>query len=274
MANVKLVAIDLDGTLLNDQKQLSPRNAEAVERVLAHGVMVALATARDCASIRLKVPLAVPGLYYIGSGGALVYQVTAGALIWARYLAPAQVAESVAYFKRYDHPIFLNTENDYWVDRYNERVQMIEERYNLQTEPLDKVSDALGPIMRVSLAAPATLLQQAAADVRVVLGNRINVSLASPDWLDLLAPDAGKGPALQMLQARLGIGPVQTMAIGDYDSDLSLFEQAEYRVAMGNAVASVKTAATYITASNNDDGVAEALQMILQDTVRTPSKGF
>ena len=64
------------------------------------------------------------------------------------------------------------------------------------------------------------------------------------------------------------------MAIGDYDSDLSLFEQAEYRVAMGNAVASVKTAATYITASNNDDGVAEALQMILQDTVRTRSKGF
>jgi hydroxymethylpyrimidine pyrophosphatase-like HAD family hydrolase len=69
MADVKLIAIDLDGTLLNDQKQLSPRNADAIGRVLAHGVMVALATARDCASIRLKVPLAVAGLYYIGSGG-------------------------------------------------------------------------------------------------------------------------------------------------------------------------------------------------------------
>ena len=222
----------------------------------------------------LKVPLAAPGLYYLGSGGVLVYEVTAGAIIWARYLAPALVAESVSYLKRYDHPVFLNTENDYWVDRYNERVHMIEERYNLQTGPFDKVSDAQRPIMRVSLAAPATLLRQAAADVQAVFGNRINVSLVSPDWLDLLAPDAGKGPALQWLQARFGIGPTQTMAIGDYDSDLSLFEHAEHRVAMGNAVASVKTAATYITASNNNDGVAEALHMILQDTTRTRSKAL
>jgi hydroxymethylpyrimidine pyrophosphatase-like HAD family hydrolase len=190
--------------------------------------------------------------------------VTASAIIWAKYLSPEVVAESVSYLQRYDHPVFLNTDNEYWVDRYGARVQMIEERYNLHTEPFDKVSDAQGPIMRVSLAAPAVLLQQAAANVQVVLGNRINVSLASPDWLDLLAPDAGKGPALQMLQARLGLRPTQTMAVGDYNSDLSLFEHAEYRVAMGNAVAAVKEAATYVTASNNDDGVAQALQMLLE----------
>jgi len=66
-----------------------------------------------------------------------------------------------------------------------------------------------------------------------------------------------------MLQARFGISPAQTVAISDYDCDLSLFEYAGQRVAMGNAVASVKAAATFVTTSNNDDGVAQALEVVL-----------
>ncbi len=263
MTDIQLIVIDLDGTLLDDQKQLSPRNMAALEQALAHGVWVALATARDCASIKLKVPLTAPGLYYIGSGGALVYDVAADALIWAKYLSGELAAEITARLKCYGHPVFLNTVNDYWVDRFNDRVKMIEERYSLRTTLFEEVGDTQQPIMRVSLAAPITVLQQAAADMQAALGDRVSVSLASPDWLDLLAPDAGKGQALHWLQTRSGLEPGHTLAIGDYDCDLSLFDHAVHRVAMGNAVASVKAAATYITASNNADGVARALHVLL-----------
>ena len=75
-----------------------------------------------------------------------------------------------------------------------------------------------------------------------------------------LAPRAGKGPALAWLQARAGVRPDETLAIGDYDSDLPLFAAAGYRVAMANGVEAIRAAATHRTASNDEDGVAMALE--------------
>jgi Cof subfamily protein (haloacid dehalogenase superfamily) len=265
--HLKLAAIDLDGTLLDDNKQVSHADLAAIEKLLRRGVTIALATARDCASIQLKVPLALPGLYLLGSGGALIYDVAAQKIRWAEYLSPHLVESGVAYLKGFGHPVFLNAFNDYWVDRYNERVQMIEQRYNLKTLPFTNASEVNQELMRVSLAAPAAMLKQAAegaARGAAEFSDRLTVSLASPDWLDLLALGAGKGPALVMLQSMLDIDSEHTLAIGDYDCDLALFAHARWRVAMGNAVPAVKEAATSITASNNENGVAQALSAFLE----------
>jgi Cof subfamily protein (haloacid dehalogenase superfamily) len=262
MKDIKLIAIDLDGTLLDRQQRLSFENRYALESVLNRGVLIALATARDCASIMLKVPINLPGLYLIGSGGALIYEVVSSSLVWAKYLNADLTREGVHCLRNYNHPVFLNAMNDYWVDRYNERVQMVEERYNLTTQPFQEPGEVQQPIMRVSLSAPPVILEQAAREASLLFGHRLSVSLASPDWLDLLAPGAGKGRALAEMQAIFDVKPAQTMAIGDYDSDLTLFEQARHRVAMDNAVPAVKNAATFITASNDDNGVARVLEMI------------
>jgi Cof subfamily protein (haloacid dehalogenase superfamily) len=261
--DIRLAAIDLDGTLLDDQKRVSANNLNALEELLERGVIVALVTARDCASIQLKVPLSRPGLFLLGSGGALIYKVETKSIIWEKYLPPELVEEGSQQLKTYGYPVFLNSVNDYWVDRYNERVEMIEERYNLTTNPFQDANEIQQPIMRVSLAAPAQILNRAAQEAGQVLGDRMTVSLASPDWLDLLAFQAGKGPALEKLQAILGISSIQTLVIGDYDCDLDLFAHAKQRVAMGNAVPAVKAASTFITGTNNEDGVAQALERIL-----------
>jgi hydroxymethylpyrimidine pyrophosphatase-like HAD family hydrolase len=76
----------------------------------------------------------------------------------------------------------------------------------------------------------------------------------------LLPLGAGKGPVLKELQTMLGVDPLNTVAIGDYTCDVDLFEHARYRVAMGNAVESLKAAATHVTADNNHDGVSQFLQ--------------
>lgn len=267
MTSVRLAAIDLDGTLLDDDKRVSACNLAAVEHFLAHHGAVALATARDCASIQLKVPLVVPGLFYIGSGGALICKAASQTLPWTRYVPPDLAAMAVRFLRQFDYPVFLNAENDYWADRYDDRVGMIERRYNLTVRPFQQVSDVARPIMRVSLAAPASVLRKAAGQAAALLGDVLTVSLASPDWLDLLAIQAGKGKALAALQAMLGVSVAETIAMGDYDCDLDLFAHAHYRVAMGNAVPMVKTAANFVTISNNQDGVAHALRAILTDGV-------
>ena len=267
MTPVRLAAIDLDGTLLDDQKRISAGNLVALEHFLTHHGVVALATARDCASIQIKVPLTQPGLFYIGSGGALICRASAQTLPWAKYVPPDLVATAVGFLRQFDYPVFLNAENDYWSDRYDDRVGMIEQRYNLTVRPFRKASDVARSIMRISLAAPAAVLRQAAALAAVHLGDVLTVSLASPDWLDLLAPQAGKGKALAALQSMLGVSAAETIAMGDYDCDLDLFAHARYRVAMENAVPAVKTAANFVTTSNNQDGVAHALHTILASIV-------
>ncbi len=261
VTELKLVAIDLDGTLLDDRKQLSQQNQQTLISLLEKGVKIVLASARDCASIRLKVPIELPGLFYIGSGGGLIYDAHTCLVQWAGNLSPELVIEAVLFLQNFDHPIFLNAMNDYWVDRNNDRVKMIEERYNLLTQPFTNPLDVQEDIMRVSLAAPVRVLERAADEAKQKFEGRLQVSLASPDWLDLLPLQAGKGNLLAILQETYRITPDQTMAIGDYESDLSLFEHAHDRIAMGNAVPAVKSAATYVTGTNNEDGVALALKV-------------
>ena len=260
MTEIRLVTIDLDGTLLDSRQQVSARNLAALQRLLDARVIVALATARDRASIAGRVPLVMPGLYYIASGGAMVYQPAEDAISWAEMLPPALAAEAVAFLRRFDEPVFVNADCDYWVDRDDDRVAMIERRYDLRTRPFDRVED-LPAVMRASLAAPRLVLERAAREAIVAFGDRASVSLASPDWLDVLGPGAGKGPALAWLQAQAGVSRDQTLAIGDYDSDLPLFAAAGYRVAMANGVAAIQAASTHRTASNDEDGVATALEM-------------
>jgi Cof subfamily protein (haloacid dehalogenase superfamily) len=261
MADVQLVAIDMDGTLLNAQKIVSIQDLNTVEKALSQKIVIGIASARDWASIRTKFPYTLPGLYFLASGGALIYDACHEKLIWARYLNRSQVEEAVVFLKHYGHPIFLNAENTYWADRRNDRVRMVERRYTLIAHPFDTLNgDDWQRVMRVSLSAPPSVLERAAADAQANLADRFTISLASPDWLDLLPLGAGKGAVLKELQTMLGIDPSTTVAIGDYTCDIDLFEHARYRVAMGNAVDSLKAAATHITADNNHDGVSQFLQ--------------
>ena len=267
MTTIRLVAIDLDGTLLDTRQNLSARNRGAVSRVLAGGVQVAMATARDRGSVRLKVPIAVAGLYYLASGGTVVFDTASGSVLWNASLSPALISDAIAFLHGYGHPIVLNRDCDYWVDRRDDRVAMIEKRYNLHAHYVDGWSGVGLPVHRVSLAAPRVVLEEAALAGVDALGDRVNVSLASPDWLDILPRLAGKGPALQWLQAHIGVSPAETMAIGDYDSDLSLFAAAGCRVAMANSVPRIKAEATHQTASNDEDGVAQSLEALLPEAL-------
>jgi Cof subfamily protein (haloacid dehalogenase superfamily) len=261
MTGIRLVTIDLDGTLLDSRQQVSARNLAALQRLLDARVIVALATARDRASIVGRIPLVMPGLYYIASGGAMVYEPAHDAISWAEMLPPALAADAVAFLRRFNQPVFVNFDCDYWVDRDDDRVAMIERRYDLQARHFPRLEEVPLPVMRASLAAPRLVLERAAREAIVAFGDRASVSLASPDWLDVLGPGAGKGPALAWLQAQVGVSRAQTLAIGDYDSDLPLFAAAGYRVAMANGVAAIQAASTHRTASNDEDGVATALEM-------------
>ena len=190
----------------------------------------------------------------------MVYEPASTSIPWAETLPPALAAEAVAFLRRFDQPVFVNADCDYWVDRDGDRVAMIERRYDLRTRPFDRVEDVSVPVMRASLAAPRPVLERAAREASAAFGDRASVSLASPDWLDVLAPGAGKGQALAWLQAHAGVCPEETLAIGDYDSDLPLFAVAGYRVAMANGVETVRAAATHLTATNDEDGVAMVLE--------------
>ena len=260
MSAIRLVAIDLDGTLLDSRQQVSTRSLAALQRLLDARVKVVLATARDRASIAAAVPLDRPGLYHLACGGAMVHEPASKATLWAATMLPALAADAVTFLQRFDEPVFLNADCQYWVDRGGTRVAMIERRYDLRTRPFARLEDVPVPVMRASLAAPRPVLEQAAQEASAAFGDRASVSLASPDWLDVLGPAAGKGRALAWLQARTGVRADETMAIGDFDFDLPLFAEAGYRVAMANGVESVRAAATHHTASNDEDGVALVLE--------------
>ncbi len=189
MADIGLVVVDLDGTLLDDRKMVAPADAGALERLLEGGVAVAVATARDCASIYQKLPWRRPGLYFLGSGGGLVYDTATDRPSWTSHLTPELLVEAVSFLQCYRHPVFLNDFDDYWVDREDARVQMIRERYSVATQPFGDPRQVARPIMRASLAAP---VRGAAGGRRRGAGALGRAGLRQPGVAGLVGP-AGAG---------------------------------------------------------------------------------
>lgn len=255
---IRLIAVDLDGTLLNNQHQMTPRTERALTAALARGVGVVIATGKTRAAaeeIIARLKLTTPGVYNQGllvvdGDGSIPHQQlldrdTAFEVI---DLARAESIPTVIYnglrlmaFGRQDYLDILR--------RYEPTLEVI------APDAVDSM-----PINKLMLLDWADRLPALRARLNRMLGARVTLVQAVAHSLEVLPPGASKGSGLKVVLDHLGIDPQNVMAIGDGENDLSMIEMAGVGVAMGNAYAGLKAAADYVTATNDEDGVALAVE--------------
>lgn len=270
MGNIKLVALDLDGTLLTDAVTLEPRAREAIRRVKDKGVIVTLATGRMFSSARpyaVELGLELPLIVY---HGAQVRHSGTGAVLYERVIPRPLALVLIKKIKEYNYAY-----NVYLDDRlYVEHIQTENEEYawraGVELHQVEDMEDLLeqqpkGPLKIVALnEGPA--LDPLEAAIRREVGDGIYITRSLPTYLELLHPEVNKARGLQALAELEGIRPEEIMVFGDSYNDVQMFRYAGLAVAMANAPAEVQAAADYVTGSNNDGGVAQALEkFILQD---------
>lgn len=261
---IQLIAVDLDGTLLNSQHELTERTDKALKGAMDKGVQIILATGKtrgSALSVIARLGLTSPGIYLQGlatynADGSLRHQT----------LLDKNIARRVITFAEDRGFTVVAYSGTRILTRKNNRDTAILVQYG---EP---DIEAVGPLQNILDTTPINKVmavkkgeQRAVSALRWQLNMQLDgaarlVQAALPDMLEIVPPGGSKGAALKTLLKDLQIPSESVLAIGDGENDIEMIQLAGIGVAMGNALPLVKNAADHITATNDADGVAEAIE--------------
>lgn len=257
---IKLVALDLDDTLLNTELAISPSTAEAIHRAVERGVTVTLATGRMYSSAlpyALELGLNVPLITY---HGALVKTSITKEVIYHRTI-PLGLAQQIAKVIRnlgFHLNVYMN--DKLYAESGNPHIAGYS---NLARVPHTEVKDIFAAIKhepdKFLVIDEERKLDGLAQTLRELVGNTLHITKSKPYFLEITHPQATKGQAMDALVRYLGVQRSQVMAVGDSYNDLDMLEYAGVGVAMGNARQEIQQRADFVTSSNDEDGVAEAI---------------
>lgn len=259
---VKLVALDLDDTLLLPDRTISPSSAEAILRARKQGVQVVLATGRmfrAAAGYVRELHLDLPLIAY---QGALIKTVESSELLRAVELDRSVAQPIVEFLEEAGVHINLYIEDELYVAEMNEVASRYFSFSQVPVHVVGRLSafEYTTTTKLVAIGDPTFLHETLEPRALHAFGGSLAINTSRPHFLEFGHREATKSSALRFLGQKLGIAPAEMMAIGDGLNDLDMIEYVGLGIAMGNADERLKCAADYITASNIDDGVALAIQ--------------
>lgn len=262
---IKLIAIDLDGTLLNSHKEISNRNKEALRQAKEAGVKIVICTGRPLVAIEKyleELHLLEEGDYSITFNGGLVQKNNTGEII-EKSLMPLEDVHVL-----HGLAVELNVPLDILSDGLVRQLPTSKEYFsiygelnNLLTfEPFELSQLEQEHIFNKGvIAIDSEYLDQQIAEIPAAFYERFEIIKTRTNLLEFMPKGITKAYGISLLGKDLGIQPEEMMTIGDEENDLPMIEYAGYGVAMANAVAMVKAAAAIITDDNDHDGVAKVI---------------
>ena len=269
----RLLALDVDGTLLDPSGVLRPAVQQAVFAAQQYGLRVVLCTGRRFRSalplaqaLQLRDPLVV-------HNGALIKELTSGTTLHQCCIPPEVYRQALTLLRQVSTPMA-------YVDAFHEQIDIVteplEQAHPFQREylqdnlqhcrivPTNTTPPPYGVVM-ISIMAEEARLQALRPQITQALSGQARVNLLinknyQGHILEVLPPAVSKWAALSQLATQVGIATPDILAVGDDENDLEMIRHAGLGVAMGNATATVKAAADYVTGSNAEDGLAQAIQ--------------
>lgn len=263
---IKLIAIDMDGTLLNPQHEITPRVKQALQAARDKGVAIVLATGRPFVGVErylMELDLQQPGQYCITNNGALVQQAENGecvaevALGFDDYLYVERLARELGvHFQALTRTELFTPNKD--ISPYTVHEASMT-GIPLRYRAVDEMDSSL-TFPKVMMIDPPELLDAAIARLPQEAHDRYTIMKSSPYYLEILDKRVNKGAGVRALAERLGLTRDEVMAIGDQENDLAMLEYAGTGVAMGNGIDKVLSIAQFVTKTNAEDGVAHAVE--------------
>ena len=267
--SIKLVAIDIDGTLLNSQHKISPRVKEALQKANEQGVRIVLCTGRPLPGVKEQLDeLALYGEndFVITYNGSLV-QATKDNTIISRYtLSYEDFLEIEMYSRKVGAHLHTIDDSAIYTANRNIGKYTIHEA-SLVNMPLKyRTVDEMTPemnIIKMMMIDEPEVLDPAIAKLPLHFTEKYTTVKSTPFYYEIMNKNASKGNALAKLADHLGLNKDEVMAIGVNENDLSMIDYAGIGVAMGNATENVKTIADVHTTSNDEDGVAQIIEKMV-----------
>ncbi|WP_281886109.1 Cof-type HAD-IIB family hydrolase [Paenibacillus sp. YYML68] len=260
--NYRLIALDVDGTLLNDEHELSEMTIRTLHAVHAAGLRIVLCTGRGPGNaIPIFEEIGLEGVLITHNGASTVQSPGAGVL--HEYAFAMRELEAVVRYCRERGVHFdVNTSWKLYVEKVAAPVALMYEQFLIEPVQVDDVLAMSEPVVKFTMFGEAEQMDRVEADLRgeaLELPNSFHYIRSGEQFIDMMLSTVSKGHALERLASSWGIEREQIIAMGNYYNDVDMLQFAGLGIAMDNSPEGVKAAADEVTLSNNEHGVHAAL---------------
>ncbi|PSW20731.1 Cof-type HAD-IIB family hydrolase [Photobacterium sanctipauli] len=264
----KLVALDMDGTLLNSQKAISPRTKQAIQAAREQGVHVVLASGRPLEGMEkylTELGMTSDNDFVLSYNASLIQRVASKTVI-RKQIMKGSDAKNIASLAN-DFVTFVHAfspERGLITPEDNTYTQHESTINGVETTVVDFVE--LGndeEIIKTMMVAEPSILSAAIEQLPAALYEQYTVVQSAPFFLEFMNKHSNKGTGVAMLAEHLGISADEVICMGDAGNDHHMIKYAGLGVAMGNATEDTKALANHITDSNDEDGVAKVIEQFI-----------
>lgn len=278
MNAIKLIALDLDGTLFNNQSQISAHNIDTIKKANEAGATVVISTGRPYSGLPFEQLKGSGIRFAITTNGSAIYEIESGKCLFEEAMDEEIILPILDFLLTKDihmdafiggkgyTPVQCVAAGQKLANPPALKHYILNTRVRVDNLPLFIHENQL-KVQKMTLNFyPEGDIFKDREEVRKYLESNPAVTMVSGGYnnLEFTRADVNKGIGLQKMAQLLDIPVAQTMAVGDTENDLAIIRAAGVGVAMGNATAAVKSAADYITTSNDEDGVAAAIAHFLR----------
>lgn len=263
----RAIALDLDGTLTNDKKEVTPLTRQALLTAQENGAHIILASGRPTYGIEPVaqcLELDKRGGYILSYNGGKIIDCRTKNELFAQYLPSDIIPVLYDYAKTHGYALLGYTGKDIITESPEDVYVAEESRINkMPVRQVDNLLDSLDAHpAKLLMTGDPTRTAKAVEEISELVGERMDVYRSAPFFVELVPRGIDKAQSLRRLLALLNLTPNDMIAFGDGYNDLSMLRLAGMGVAMSNAAPEVRSEADYVTLSNEEDGVAAAIDKL------------
>jgi Cof subfamily protein (haloacid dehalogenase superfamily) len=260
-SDIKLIATDMDGTLLNSKHEISDSFFPVFRKLKDQGIIFVAASGRQYYNLLKTLDAVKDEVIFAAENGSFV--VFQDEEIHVQAIAPEIVRELIVTARtiKGTYPIICGKKKAYVENgepEFIDHLKLYFERYEIVNDLLKVENDQFLKFTLCDLAGS----EGNSYPHYKHLSDTLQVKVSGPIWLDISHKQANKGVAMEVLQRKFGISFEETMIFGDYFNDVEMLSKAKYSYAMANAHPDVKKVARFVAKSNDENGVVEVLSEV------------
>lgn len=252
---IKLIASDMDGTLVNDQGRINEKMFELIHALGEKGVNFAAASGRFYSQLNENFQKVDKGMIFIAHNGALVKYSNNGKVLYSSCISKEDIQKVASLRREPGMELYLAGEDKAYVVNPSEDLLDRFKFFGVEVVEVESFDAVECPVYKMSYYIAGGVTPAVTEYLRENLGDNVALVVSADCWIDIMNKGVSKGDAIIKLQEKFSISERNTMVFGDYYNDLTMFKTAHYSYAMENAPEDVKKHAKFVAPSNNENGV-------------------